>query len=355
MHNGAGAKAPSISIAMAVFNGARFLPAMLESLVAQTLLPDELVVCDNCSTDHSRGVIDEFAHSAPFPVKLYLNERNLGPDANFERAFGRCTKEIIFPADCDDVWRTNKLAAMTAPFTESDEVGLVMCDRELADEQLQPLGKTWCGEVGCGPRVHRKIAAGRLDALLRTKIGGNVMAFRARFLPLILPIEEPWYTGYDLWSGMLVGSVARVVFVAQPLVLFRLHPNQASQKMMLLDSAQYRRRRRTSRPVARELLLAPLVLKRLLTNDSFAASPRSLTQIAECAAHWTARMALPSAFVPRLAAVMLELASLRYHRYSSGFRSAVKDAMLGGAEFDTGSVSKEPWFSSDTQSLRANL
>ena len=353
VQNGGARCTPTISIAMAVYNGGRFLPAMLDSLAAQTLLPDELVVCDNCSTDHSRALIEEFARCAPFTVKLYANEHNLGPDANFERAFGLCTKEIIFSADCDDVWLPHKLAAMAACFAQSDEVGLVMCDRELADEHLQPLGRTWCGEVGCGPRVHRRIARGRLEALLRTRLGGNVMAFRTRFLPLILPIEEPWYVGYDHWVGMLVGSVARVVFVPQPLVLFRLHPNQASQKMTLLDPSEYLRQRITSRPVARYMLLAPLVLKRLLVTDSFRAQPGALTQIADWAAHWAARMALPRAFVPRLAAVAVELASLRYHRYSNGFRSVIKDAMLGGAEFDSGVVSEEPWFSSGAPPLTA--
>jgi len=349
--NGGARSTPTISIAMAVYNGARFLPEMLESLRRQTLLPDELVVCDNCSTDNSRALVEEFARRAPFAVKLYVNGHNLGPDANFERAFGLCTKEIIFPADCDDVWLPHKLAAMAACFAESDEVGLVMCDREMVNEHLQPLGRTWCSEVGCGPETHRRIARGRLDALLRTRLGGNVMAFRNRFLPLILPIEEPWYVGYDHWVGMLVGSVAHVEFVPQPLVLFRLHPNQSSQKMFLLDPSEHLRLRSTRRPVARYLLSAPLVLKRLLVTDSFRAPPRALTQIADLAAHWMARMALPRAFVPRLAAVATELASLRYHRYSSGLRSAIKDAMLGGAEFDGGVVSKESWFSSEAQPL----
>jgi glycosyltransferase involved in cell wall biosynthesis len=351
--NGVGAKPATNSIAMAVYNGARFLPAMLESLAAQTLLPDELVICDNCSSDDSRALVEDFARRAPFAVKLYVNEHNLGPDANFERAFSLCTRDIIFPADCDDFWQPHKLEAMAARFAESEEVGLVMCDRELVDEKLRPLRRTWCEEVGCGPQVHRRIARGRLDALLRTQLGGNVMAFRACFLPLILPIEEPWYVGYDHWVAMLVGSVARVAFVAKPLVLFRLHPNQASQKMTLLNPAEHLRRRITNRPVARYLLLAPLILKRLLVSEHFPAPPFKLTQIAQWATHSTARMALPRAFVPRLAAIAIELASFRYHRYSNGFRSAIKDALLGGAEFDTGAVSEEHWFSSDTRSLTA--
>jgi hypothetical protein len=240
---------------------------------------------------------------------------------------------------------------MAARFAESNEIGLVMCDRELADESLRPLGTTWCRRVGCGPRVHRGIADGRLAALLRTQLGGNVMAFRSRFLPVILPIEEPWYVGYDIWVGLVVGSVARAVFVDQPLVLFRLHPDQSSQKMILLDESKHLQRRTKVRPIARYLLSAPLVLKRLLVTDKLRPTPQALGQIADLAAHWTARMALPSALLPRCAAVAVELASLRYHRYSRGFRSAVKDAILGGVDFDGGLVSTEPWFAPATQPL----
>jgi glycosyltransferase involved in cell wall biosynthesis len=345
MHNDASQKPATISVAMAVYNGGRFLPAMIDSLATQTVLTDELVVCDNCSTDDSRELIEQFARRVPFVVKLYVNERNLGADASFERAFGLCTKEIIFPADCDDVWLPHKLAAMSARFAESDEIGLVLCDRELVDEHLNPLGRTWCQEIGCDAKRHRMLENGRLDALARTHPGGNVMAFRARFRELVLPIEEPWYVSYDQWTGMLIGAVARVAFVAEPLVRFRLHRGQNSGAVVLAHSGGFFRKRLHTCPVARYLLLGPLVLKRLLVTERFQVSDQALVQIADWAAHSTARIALPRAFLPRLAAVAVELAARRYHRYSNGMLSAAKDAIYGGAELYSGKVSAEPWFS----------
>jgi glycosyltransferase involved in cell wall biosynthesis len=124
-----GRSTPTISIAMVVYNGPRFLPDMLDSLVRQTLPPDELVVCDNCSTDDSRALIEDFACRAPFVGRLHVNDRNLGPNANFERAIALCTKEIIFTADCDEVWFPHKLETVAVHFAESDEVSLVLSDR----------------------------------------------------------------------------------------------------------------------------------------------------------------------------------------------------------------------------------
>ena len=57
-----------ISIALGAYNGARFLPEQLESFSAQTVLPDELIVSDDCSTDATAEVIREYARAAPFPV-----------------------------------------------------------------------------------------------------------------------------------------------------------------------------------------------------------------------------------------------------------------------------------------------
>lgn len=64
-----------ISIALCTYNGAKFLPAQLESFLAQTRLPDELIVCDDCSTDETPQMINDFARRAPFTVTFRINEK----------------------------------------------------------------------------------------------------------------------------------------------------------------------------------------------------------------------------------------------------------------------------------------
>jgi len=101
-----------ISIAMAVYNGDRFIGEQLESFVRQTRLPDELVVSDNASTDRTVEIVRDFARRAPFKVRLVINDRNLGAAKNFERAITECTGDVIFLSDCDDVWYLNKVSVM---------------------------------------------------------------------------------------------------------------------------------------------------------------------------------------------------------------------------------------------------
>ena len=63
----------SISIVLCTFNGARYLPAQLASYLNQDRLPDELVIGDDGSTDETESLIQEFARTAPFPVRFHRN------------------------------------------------------------------------------------------------------------------------------------------------------------------------------------------------------------------------------------------------------------------------------------------
>src|SRR5258708_37621369 len=103
-----------LSVAMCTYNGARFLPEQLESIAAQTKLPDELVVCDDRSTDGSVEIIRSFAQRAPFEIRLDINANNLGSTKNFEKAIGLCQGEIIALADQDDVWCPQKLSRIAS-------------------------------------------------------------------------------------------------------------------------------------------------------------------------------------------------------------------------------------------------
>src|SRR4029079_17285220 len=95
-------------------NGARFLPEQLRSIAAQTRPPDELIVCDDRSTDETAQVIEAFAATAPFPVRLVRNEERLGSTRNFERAVSLCDGSLIALADQDDSWHPEKLARLQA-------------------------------------------------------------------------------------------------------------------------------------------------------------------------------------------------------------------------------------------------
>ena len=85
----------NISIAMCTYNGSRFLGEQLKSLAEQTMLPSELIICDDASTDATSAIVKGFADEAPFPVRLIRNEVTLGSTKNFEKAICLCAGEAI--------------------------------------------------------------------------------------------------------------------------------------------------------------------------------------------------------------------------------------------------------------------
>lgn len=108
-----------ISIAMAAYNGAKYIQEQLDSFAAQTQLPDELVVCDDASSDETIAILTRFAQAAPFNVIVVRNEQNLGFAKNFGKALSLCSGDYIFLSDQDDIWFPNKLEVVTKHMKET--------------------------------------------------------------------------------------------------------------------------------------------------------------------------------------------------------------------------------------------
>src|SRR5262249_18454629 len=101
---------PRLSVALCTYHGASYVDAQVASLTRQTRLPDELIVCDDLSTDDTVSILERFARAAPFPVRIHVNEQTLRSTKNFEQAISLCSGDVIFLCDQDDVWEPEKLA-----------------------------------------------------------------------------------------------------------------------------------------------------------------------------------------------------------------------------------------------------
>ena len=131
----------TISIALATYNGARFIREQLDSLVAQTYLPSELVVTDDGSTDTTIEIVTQFAQRAPFLVRVSKNVQRLGFRANFMNCASFCSGNLIAFCDQDDVWQNNKLEGLVKHF--DDPSILLACHNvALIDEHGSDLGHT---------------------------------------------------------------------------------------------------------------------------------------------------------------------------------------------------------------------
>ncbi len=232
----------TISIAMGTFNGAHFLAEQLDSILAQSRLPDELVVCDDRSSDRTAEILARFAESAPFAVRIHRNDSQLGWFANFLQAGSKCSGDLIAFCDQDDVWLPEKLARCEAILASGDRPSMVMHAARVVDEELNPTGT-----------LHPNI---RQEQRLRprdypTFVGGPgfAMCFERGLLDYLreppLPAETTLVYGHDTLLVLLAGADNGLFLLDEPLALYRRHGGNVSGYEQGSPSTLLRRRRQS--------------------------------------------------------------------------------------------------------------
>ena len=145
------------SVAMCTCNGAAFLGEQLESIAAGERLPDEMVVCDDRSTDGTTAILRRFSERAPFPVRLTRNEHRLGSCRNFAKAIGQCRGRLILLADQDDVWAPGKLRRLTETMDEQPGAAVAFSNARMIGQAGEPLGYSLWEAVGFNRAWQRRM------------------------------------------------------------------------------------------------------------------------------------------------------------------------------------------------------
>ena len=207
-----------ISIVMATYNGAAFLPVQLASFAAQERQPDELVVCDDRSTDATVRVIEEFARTVSFCVRVEVNEGNLGHERNFGKVIDLATGDLIFLADQDDHWNPDRLKRVERAFEQDPAALLIVNDVMITDGDLNPLGRTVAGQMK---------AAGVLGARGKSLTLGCATAFRSGLREFVSPVP-PLNYGHDSWIHDFCDLLDGRRMLAVVLQLYRRHEGNVS-------------------------------------------------------------------------------------------------------------------------------
>lgn len=204
-----------ISIAMATYNGAKYLQEQLDSLLLQTHLPDELVICDDNSTDDTQAIIKRFAMHAPFQVKIFRNERNIGYTKNFSKAIERCTGDIIFMCDQDDLWDELKLEIIMKLYSESPDIMMICNDARISTEDMNDTGLSVIGQIlSSGTKIDDYFAM------------GCCTSFHRDLLSVILPV--PSDVAYDSWIQKIGTYMQCKKYYRKCLQFYRRHGTNAS-------------------------------------------------------------------------------------------------------------------------------
>jgi len=319
-----------ISVAMCTYNGADFVSDQLESIIAQSRPPDEIIVCDDGSTDQTRALLKQFAVESRVPISLYLNDQNLGSAKNFEKAISLCTGDVIALSDQDDVWRADKLQLIESAFRKAPNAGVVFSDAEIVDENLRSLGRRMWDDVGFDARKQNLVRAGRALEVLITgwTVTGATMAFRSEFVKVSLPIPEGIAMIHDGWIALTVAAVADVLMIEEPLIKYRQHEKQQIGAPNKTDQAKPKSVmesfRRQNSAADLHTILATLEERLVWQSGSYDAR-NALSFVGDYSFHLNVRANLPQNRLNRVPRILRELMTRRYHEYANGFKSAAKD------------------------------
>jgi len=320
---------------MCTYNGSRYLSAQLDSIRAQTRPPHELIICDDASTDDTTRIVAHFAASVSFPVRLEVNTYTLGSTKNFEKVIGLCGGTLIALADQDDVWLPHKLETLAGEFSRRPDVGLVFSDADVVDEHLHLLGVRLWASIGFDEEQKSKLKSNRrLEVLLPGwTVTGATMAFRSTYKELARDIPTNLALIHDGWIALMIASVAEVIFIDKPLIKYRQHAQQqvgakenvhdeAGTGLISVTTAM---RRKNSYDQMIEIGLQ--AQRRLAELNSMYATDDAVKRLNARVQHLQIRANLPKGVIKRARCVFSELVSRRYHLYSNGMYSALKDLL----------------------------
>lgn len=206
----------SISIAMATYNGARFIEAQLKSLAEQILLPTELIVADDGSDDETISILQNFAKTAPFKVIVHKNEARLGWKENFIRCSALCSGDLIAFSDQDDIWHADKLSTIAQRFYQK-KLELAFHDFRLIDGAGRSIANDQF-EFPVAPFGEWSIIRGFTIVIKR-----DLIRFNDLWRLSADPHDPTERAAHDQWFYFLGRAFDTLEHVEAPLVSYRLH------------------------------------------------------------------------------------------------------------------------------------
>lgn len=327
-----------ISVAMATWQGERYLARQLATLLGQTRPPDELVVVDDASDDSTLDVLDAFAEKAPFKVHVLRSEVRQGSTGAFARAISAADGDVICLCDQDDLWMPQKLARVEAVFAERPETTFAFSDALLVDDGDVTQPRTMWEVRNFDRRLQDKVRAHPFAELSHRWLAtGCTMAFRSDLRGVLLPFPTDLTDLYqpmihDRWLSLVLSPLGPVAVLDEPLVGYRIHATQqigmanvtAAQPApwRLLNKMTIHRSRIRS---VRTYQLAHLeeVRDRLLASG-LAPGP-AVDEVEGAIAHLRMRLENLDRGRDRFRPIACALAKGGYHRYARGWASAAID------------------------------
>lgn len=207
---------PTVSVIIPTYNRAELLCRAVDAILTQTVAPLEILIIDDGSTDHTAAALAGYG-----PAIRHICIAHSGLPATARNEGIRLAQgEWVAFCDSDDLWLPNKLEKQLGVLAGYPEAGLVCCNAHAIGPDGDMLGRLvaprWLesGPLTLGELIERNFVVAS-SVLLRRSLLERAGLFPEQ--PALRALED-----YDLW--LRVAAIAPVIYLSQPLVLYRDSP-----------------------------------------------------------------------------------------------------------------------------------
>ena len=222
-----------ISIAMATYNGAKYIREQIDSILNQTIQEFELVICDDCSGDETPSILNEYV-GKDNRIKFFRNECNMGFKNNFENVIRKCNGDFVALSDQDDIWSPDHLKILVGAM--NDNTQLACGSPVFVDEFNNKLPKKYDYlKKNIVPSNDNDMA--RHIFLCRSTFQGASMLLKKSFFNIALPIPEG-ADFHDSWFAALACFSGGLAFVDKPVMRYRRYGSAVTSSQRKLSPAR---------------------------------------------------------------------------------------------------------------------
>ena len=218
-----------ISVAFIVYNGANYMRTQLDSIIAQTHKVDEIIVCDDGSTDGTKEILEEYKKSYPDLFFFHYNKENIGHTKNIEKAIQACAGDIIILADQDDYWETNKVETIVKWFEQNLTMNGVFTNGSLMNSNGDLDNKYGLWDVMSFPynKVNNSQDLKLYINTVENTITGATLAIKNNLPFLKQPFPVIKHLIHDRWLAINLAENNSLGILEEKLIRYRIHSEQA--------------------------------------------------------------------------------------------------------------------------------
>lgn len=219
-----------ISVAMATYNGEKYIEAQLDSILRQTIQVDEVIIQDDFSTDRTVSIINKFIKKNKLSNwKLEQNRKNIGYILTFKKAIEKCKGDIIILSDHDDLWMKDKVEIINNTFNRKENILVLATSFMEIDEQEKYISIKKRRGHSNNNLIRRRIKRKKLNKMTLEDVGaynispGCTCAFSFKIKNEI--IRRNYKLPHD-WQITLTGALLEGLYYLDIVTTkYRIHSN----------------------------------------------------------------------------------------------------------------------------------